>query len=240
MGERLHTKLGNHLAHLALARIAGGDLRLEIAPALLGCPHVGEQYVEHLLIDLATMHDLGRRYADAFLMHLGQGARQRSRHGAADVGVMYVADGEADDLPVMENRLPDVDVGRMRAHEAGVGIVRDADVAFLVVADGADRRSIVEADEPGRTELRRCCVGLAFCRREASREVLRLLDEGRVRRAIQRERHAFGGGASVVLEDLERNLVNAHEVVPFRVMTRFPNESTLAAKPPTMQVVQSR
>ena len=212
LAEDLDAELAHHVVDLALAGVHGGDLRLQVAVVLLGHAHVGQHHVEQRLVELALVVELVRRDADAFLVDLGQLPRQRCRHRAAHVGVVDVADGEGDQLVLPEDRLPHMQVGRVGADEAAVGIVGDADVARPVVADHAHGIGVVEADEPGGAEIARAGEGHAVGRGEAGGEVLGFLHEGRVRRAEQRERHAVGGRLGVIGEDLQGDRVGAHRV----------------------------
>ena len=106
---------GDDVLDLALADGNGGDLGVEVAPVLLGHAHIGAQDLDDILVQHAAADELARRDADAFLLDLGQRARERSRDGAADVRVVDVAGDEADELAVDEDGLPDVDVGRVGA-----------------------------------------------------------------------------------------------------------------------------
>ena len=108
--EGLGAELGNHLVHAALARVHGRDLRLQITPVLFRHAHVGQHDGEDVVVHLAPFQDLGGRYTDAFLMDLGQGSRQASRNGAANVGVVNMAGHEANNLAFVKNRLPDMHV----------------------------------------------------------------------------------------------------------------------------------
>ena len=210
LAEDIDAEALDHLAHLALARVHAGDLGVHVAPVLLGHAHVGEKDVAHVAVELAPAVELHGRQPHALLVHLGQRARERRRHRAAHVGVVDMGDREAGDLALVEDRLPDMHVRRVRAHEARVGIVGDRDVAFLVAVDEPQRAAVVEADEPGDAQLVGRGEGLAVGIGEAGGEVLRLLDEGRVRGAQERARHALRRGGAVVGEDLQRHLVDGH------------------------------
>ena len=128
------------LVDLALADVDAGDLGVEVAPVLLGQAHIVGDDAQQVLVEHAVAHQPHRRNAHALLMDLGQRARQRGRHRAADIGVVDVIADEADELAVAEDRLPQMDVGRVGRDVAGIGIVGDADVAFAVVEAARSRR----------------------------------------------------------------------------------------------------
>ncbi len=212
--EHVDAEATDHVVDLALARSHRGELGLEVAPVLLGHAHVGEHHVEQNLVELALLVDLARRNTDALLVHLGELTRQRRRHRATDIGVVDVPDREGDDLVAPEDRLPHVQIGRMRADIARIGIVSDAHIARLVVRDHADRVAVIEADEPGRAEIARAGEGHAVGRGETRCEILGLLDEGRMRGAKQRERHRLGRGLGVIGEDLQGDGIDRHGFSP--------------------------
>jgi len=231
-------ELLDHLMDAAFTSIYRRELRFQIAPVLLRHADVGEQDIEHILIDLAAPHDLRRWNADAFLMHFGQSARQTGGDSATDIGIMDMPNGEADDLAFVEDRLPDMHVGRMGADKPAIGIVGDANITFFVVIDGPDHTAVVHADEPRRAQFRRRREGESLGSGQAGGEILGLLDEGRMRRSVQRISHAFGGGDAMVLQNFERDLVDCHgQASKFRM--RLPSASTSVRKPSRIQLVVS-
>jgi hypothetical protein len=133
--------------------------------------------------------ELHRREADALLMDLRQRSRQRGRHRAAHIGVVDMADGEADSSP-SKIGIHRCMSGAWVQTIAGIGVVGDADVARLVVRDRVDGALVVEPDEPGRAEILRAGEGLPAGRGQAAGEILGLLDEGGMGRAQQRVGHA--------------------------------------------------
>ena len=108
--ESLDAEFGDHLVHAALARGHGRDLRFQITPVLFRHAYVGQHDGENVIIDHALFQNLGGRYADAFLMHLGQSPRQAGRHRAAHVRIVDMTDHETDDLALMKDRLPDMHI----------------------------------------------------------------------------------------------------------------------------------
>ena len=97
--------------HLSLADIDAGDLRVEVAPILLGQADIVGDEAQQILIHDAVAHQTHRRNPQALLVDLGQAARQSRRHCAADIRVVDMIADEADELAVTEDRLPHMDVG---------------------------------------------------------------------------------------------------------------------------------
>ena len=203
-------ELFDHRVDSALARIHRGDLRLQIAPVLLRHANIGEQDVEDVLIDLPRAHDLCRRQANAFLVNLGQRARQAGGHRAADIRVVDVTDSETHDFAGVEDRLPDMHVRRMGADEAAVRIVGEADIAFLVPVYRPDDIAVIHADEPSGAEFRGGRESVAIGGRQRRGEIFGFLHEGRMRRAIERVGHALGRCDAMVLQYLQGDLVDGH------------------------------
>ena len=200
----------DHLQHFALAGVAGGDLSFEITPILVRRSDIGEEDIQHLLVQLTRLHNLSGRNADALLIDLRQGAGEAGGNSPANIRVVNMPNGKRDDFPFIEDRLPDVHIWRMGADEPGIGVIRHADIAGLIVLNHLDRAAIVQVHEPSGAKLCRCRKGLAIGRYEAGREILRFLHEGRVRGAIQCERHAFSSGACVVFQNFQRNFIDCH------------------------------
>ena len=137
----------------ALARVDGSDLRLEVAPVLIGRAHVGEQDIAKLLVDFTSADQFRRPQPDSFLMDVGRFAREACRHGAADIGMVDVVDDEAGDLTVVEDRLPKMDIGRVGCDVTTIRIVGDTDIAVLIVADGIDHAPVVVCSEPHSAKI---------------------------------------------------------------------------------------
>ena len=153
LAEGVDAEARDHLVDLALPRGHGRDLRLEIAPVLLGHAHVHQHHVDQLLVELAALVELRRREADAFLVHVDVRPREARRHRAAHVRVVDVSDREAHQLPIVEDGLPQVDVRGVGAHEPAVGVVGHAEIAFLVAVDEVDDAAVVQPDEPGGAQI---------------------------------------------------------------------------------------
>ena len=124
VGEELVHRREDQLAAAPLAELGEPplrepvrrELRAEVAAALVGVAHVGEQDRRDLVGEAHGRDD------EPLLVDLGRVGRQARRLGAADVGVVGAADGEAA-LRARDER----DVGEVRA--AGEGVVEDEDLA---------------------------------------------------------------------------------------------------------------
>ncbi len=173
----------------------GGELRTQVADALLGRTAVEQDDVDDVAIDRTGAHDSHERQSQALLEDRAAHRGFAARHHAADVGVVRDVGHEGDDAAVAEHRRDHVDVGQVRA-AAVVGIVGDEHVARLDLvlrkarAQGCDR-----ADH--RAEMDRHAVRLgdhvAVGIEDRRRAVRALLDVGRERRAGQRRAHLLGG-----------------------------------------------
>ena len=83
---------------------AGGQARLQVAHALFRHAHVGQQDIEHTLVEAACLLDLDRRDAHALLIDLVGLARHAARHHAADVGPVRAHRRKEDQATVLEDR----------------------------------------------------------------------------------------------------------------------------------------
>lgn len=185
-----------------LADVHRRQLGFEIAPVLIRHPHIEPHDAGDLFVELTLPHDLQRRDANPLLHDIGQRARQRGRHRAADVGVMNVAHNEADNFTLVEHRFPDVDIGRVGRHVAGIGVVGNADVAVSVLFNQRQHRRIVDAAVPGRAEAARRGERQAAAADNLAGEIFRLFNKGGVRRAHQGKGHRIGSRGAVVRQDL--------------------------------------
>ena len=153
--EALSAEFLHHRLDLALAGVERAGQRLEVAHVQMRLADIHRHDPQDLLVEDPVAHQGHRREADALLMDLGQRARQARRHRAAHVGVVDMAADEADDLALVEDRLPEMGVGRVRREIAAIGIVGEGDVARPIVVDQLDRPVVVHARIPGRAEIHR-------------------------------------------------------------------------------------
>ncbi len=116
---------------------------------------------------------------------------------------------EGHDLALVEDRLPAMQVGRVRRQEAAIGIVGEGDIAGPVAAlDQRDGAAVIDARIPGGAEIHRHRDSQPGRVGQHHREVLRLLDEGRMRGAVERIGHVLGRGAAMIGENLQRDFVD--------------------------------
>jgi hypothetical protein len=114
-----------------------GQLRFQVAQALVRRAAVGRDHGEQGLVALPGVDQLDRRKDDALLVQLGaQG--QRARRHATHVGVVRAAGDEKADLVAQENRRDHRHVGEVRP--AVVGIVEQDHVARPERPECLDRR----------------------------------------------------------------------------------------------------
>ena len=209
--EGFDAEFGHHLLDLALAGIHRADEGLEVAPVLFRLAHVGHHHVEQFAIQFAALVELAGREADTFLVDFDQAARQARRDRTADVGIVDMSAGKRDQLALVEDRFPHMQVRRMGRDVAAIGIVGEGDVAFFVAAiDHVQRIAVIEPREPSRTQVERDGEGLARRRQQPDGEILGLLHEGGMRRSVQRVGHALGRGTAMVREDFKRYFVDRH------------------------------
>ena len=196
-----------------VADVAGGDLGAEVADQLARDAHVGPDHGEEVLDRLAFGVEPDPRQPQALLEHLGVVAGARARHPAADVAVMGDRDGEAEQRLALEGRLDDEHVRRVaRAVER---VVDDVDVPGPeAVAEALEQRLDRVRD---RAELQRdrhrLSDGLSGRPAERGREVHRVADDRRVRRAEDRGRHLVGGGLERVCDEPARDRVGVRALV---------------------------
>jgi hypothetical protein len=158
-----------------------------------------------------------RSNAQSLLEHLDEVGRDRARHRPAHIRGVHEGPGEAEEFPIPEDRPHEVDVHDMR-DKAGrtERIVRDQDVARL------QRGTIEGIDEPGNglpgtgrhAGHHRVGKELARRLRHSDLEILRLLDEGRVRRAVGDGRSLLGYCREAVLHDLGQDGIHDQKSFP--------------------------
>ena len=230
IGQRLRARRlhGGHavavdqLAEPSLTEPVGGDLRPEVAPALVRQGEVGEEQLHHVLPHAPGLDEADRRDPEALVP---DGA---DLLGAA-VGVVRDVGHEAEQRAAREDRAHQVDVGQVRA-AARVGIVGDEDVARGQCLDRIAREDLAD-DAQQRAEVHRDVLGLgddlAVGVEDRGRAVLALLDVGGIGGLDQRGAHLFRDGEEGRADHLERHAV--HAGLPCSRMTRKPRSSTIAS-----------
>ena len=126
------------------------DHRLQVAPILVAATRVGEEELHELVVEHAPAYKLARRDAQSLLMDLLSGRRDARRSESADVRAVDEAPGDRDQVTIVEQRLEQVDVRKMRDKAVGrIRVVGDDHVPGAVVAGGV--QGVAEA-EPGELE----------------------------------------------------------------------------------------
>ena len=114
----------------------GGELGAEVALALVGRAHVGQDHLLEVDIERAAADEPQRRQAQPLAVDLRDRAVAAGR-GRADIGPVRAQAGVAEQAPVVEGRAHHVDIGEVAAAE--VGVVVDEHVAVVHVgAEGGD------------------------------------------------------------------------------------------------------
>src|SRR5262249_45243472 len=217
------------------ADLRRGVLREQVAPDPLGHAHVDLDQLLQRRVEPAARVELERRDADAFLVDFGRIARVRSRHPAADVGVMTDHHGERPALAAVEDRHEHEDVGEGRA--GVIGVVHDHGVALVeIVAElgehgGDGFRYGAEVKRDGLGLRHHLSLGVT----ERRREIHHVLDDLRARDAHDGVGHVVDDGIEPALDYRERNGVDLHVLPPISTtMLPIASRETIASGGTTM------
>ena len=123
----------DHFQEAPGAEPARRDLRVVVPAALLGHPHVEQQQIHDVALQLALAEQPDHRDAQALLEDLAHAPRHRPGSHAADVRVVREVRDEAEQLAADEHRHRVVDVREVGAAR-GMRIVGDEEIAFVDVA----------------------------------------------------------------------------------------------------------
>ena len=140
-GDLLHRRRDDVVAEIVEqivqprgAEVERAELGVEVAVIAPGQPGVGEQDVDDVLVDRAAIGELDRRDTHPFLHDVGRRRVVVPRHVAADIEPMADRGEVAEQIPVAEDRLDQLDVVEMGG--ADIGVVEQVDVAVLRPAIG--------------------------------------------------------------------------------------------------------
>ena len=203
------------LLHPALGEPVHGELRAQVAAALVAGARVGGDQVDQLA---GQAH---RREDQALLVQLGRVGRHRRRDHPADVGVVGARRGPAEPLAFDVDRRDERDVRQVRAAEERV--VEHPHVAGLdvVCAHGRDRRR-------ERAEVDGNVLGLdhepAVGVEQRGRAVAPLLDVGRQRAVDQRGAHLLRDPAQRADRDLQLGGVHVFSSVRIPCSSAVPDQ----------------
>ena len=114
----------------AFGTVAGRNLGPQIAEHLDGYADIHLDKAKDCFVRHAPLIELEERDADAFLKDLGGVDGRPARRQTTDVGVMDERGRETLDGVVAEDRLHDIDIGKMHA-AAAIGIIEREDVAGI-------------------------------------------------------------------------------------------------------------
>ena len=206
-------KARDHRLHLAFAGAERAGQCLDVADVQRGLAHVGFHDPKDLRVKDPLVHQLHRGKADAFLMNFGQRAGQRCRHRTAHVGVVDMPARKGHDVVAVKDRAPQVRVRCVGGDLTGIGIVGKGHVARAVIIDHGDRRSVGQAGIPGGPQIHGHGKGVTDLVHQQHGKVLRFLDKGGMRGAVQGVGHVFGSGARVVGQHLKGHFIR-HRIAP--------------------------
>ena len=113
------------------AEVERRNLRDDVTLSLGRDAHIVQDYVEHVLIELACLHDTHRRQTQAFLVDLRGARGKASRHPSPNVRPVTAIRQKRRKLALVEERPHHLDVHQVGA--AKVRIVDDEDVALRKV-----------------------------------------------------------------------------------------------------------
>ncbi len=106
--------------HSASSSKVRGDLSSHVAHADIGRSDVAQHESGELFVDFAFFHKLDWRNDDAFLIELGRIASHASWRLPADVRVVGLVGGVADEVVLVEDRRDEREVGEVGATEVRV------------------------------------------------------------------------------------------------------------------------
>ncbi len=191
------------------AQLARGEHRVHVAPVHRLGPDVVEDHPVEVLVQLPGLVPAER------VVHLRLGVDVErvgvdARERASDVEHVRGHGGEAEQLPLVEDRHRDGDVGAVRGAE--VGMVVDDDVA---VPDLPFQAVEEAADVPGQgADVHRRRVRLAELTplrvEDSGPEILGLADDRAVAHAEEHAGHLLGDGVERAAEDPEGDRVDLH------------------------------
>ena len=185
---------------------AGGD----VAPIERGDAAIVGEDVPEFRIERALAEEAHRAQAQALLEDFRVLHVDAARRVAADIGAMDEGPGEAEQLARDEDRAEEIDVVQMH-HHAGrrIGVVGDEDVALTPIGESLRGGAAIDAHQGRRAAAVGIGEHLAFGGHERDAEILRLLDEGRVRGAQHDPRHLVDDRLEEIGEYLDADRVLA-------------------------------
>ena len=206
-----------------------GDLGEDVALALFGAAHIGQDQIELLRIEPVRRDQAGRRQPQPFLPGVARGGKIAARHRAADVRPVGERHGEGVELAFPEDRADQLHVRQVVA--ADLGQIDDPDIARLHAVGGDPLEEFAHGEaehaEMNR-DVRPLCDEEAFRVRQGGGMVAGLAQQGRTRRAHHHHRHLLGNRRECVADDFEGNGFDAHSVTS---IMRLPLLSAVTRSP---------
>ena len=222
------------LAQSRVGDAVGGNLRREIAFALVRSSDIRQQQREHVFDDPAATRQPDRRQDQSFLIQLARHGH-RARAHATHVGMVRAIRHEEGRLPFAPEKhgRDERDVRQMRS--APERIVQHHDIARLhdEGVDGRPNRQRHGAEVNGHV----IALGdrLAPCVIHRARIIEPLLDVRREARPAQRHAHLLGDREIEVLEDFEVDGMDFHGLRPAALTITLPKPSTSNRTPAALR-----
>ena len=215
--HRLPAVLGHDVVHALLRGPARCELRQDVALTLVCPPHVGADHVELFAVGARCGEEPEGRNAEPLLPGVGGAGDIAAGHGTADIRPVGEACREGDDLTLRVNRPDRLHVGQMVA--ADLRQIEEPHVAGLQpllgyplqeLADGEAHDPHVHRDVAALGDEVAVCIG------ERGREIARLAQQRRARRAHDHERHFLRRRRQRVADDLQSHRVDGaiHDSTP--------------------------
>ena len=209
--------LGHDVVHALLRGPARCELRQDVALTLVCPPHVGADHVELFAVGARCGEEPEGRNAEPLLPGVGGAGDIAAGHGTADIRPVGEACGEGDDLTLRVDRPDRLHVGQMVAadlrqieepHVAGLQPRRRDPLQEL--ADGEAHDPHVHRDVAALGDEVAVCIG------ERGREIARLAQQRRARRAHDHERHFLRRRRQRVADDLQSHRIDSaiHDSTP--------------------------
>jgi hypothetical protein len=211
-GQHLRAAVpGDDLLEAARAEPHRGDLREQVAAALLRDPGVEQDQVIDAGLQPSGLVELDQRNAQAFLVDLGHAAGHAAGAHAAEVGMVGDVADEGDRGAGVEDRHRHVQVRQVGA-AGDEGVVGNKDVAFLQGGDVHLRQQRLHHAHDRAQVDRQRFLGLhdqpALHVHQRGGVVAALLDVLRIGALHQCDEGLVHDGGEGVLDDLQRDQVD--------------------------------
>ncbi len=196
---------GKQREQALFAAPAGRRRRIEVAQHVVGCAHVGADYLAYRLIGPAAVIKLHCRQPQSFLVDLLALQTHAAGEAPADIGMMLRHRRKSAVFALMEQRHDHDDIGQVRP--AAEWIVADDDVARLedaVFGDHIGQR----LDEISHPVGQRLNNHVALEVKQRGGEVAPFLGRQRARGLPHGDVHLLGNGNQLMAHHLDQNRID--------------------------------